>query len=166
MSRENKIQLFQKQSVRTHWDDEQEKWYFSVIDVVGILSESIDPQAYWRKLKQRLKKEGNESVTNCHALKMVAKDGKMRMTDVANTETLLRLIQSVPSPKAEASTTEISREKKPQGLDENKDIARKGGGAAKKARVEIEKQTGKSIITSKNAGNLLSKSKGKVIGDE
>jgi len=95
MSRENKIQLFQKQSVRTHWDEEQEKWYFSVIDVVGILSESVNPQAYWRKLKQRLKKEGNESVTNCHALKMVAQDGKMRMTDVANTETLLRQIQTV-----------------------------------------------------------------------
>jgi len=281
MSKEKNIQLFQNQRVRTHWDEEQEKWYFSVIDVVGILSGSIDPQAYWRKLKQRLKKEGNESVTNCHALKMRAQDGKMRMTDVAITETLLRLIQSVPSPKAEpfklwlakvgserideledpelsfdrametylkkgyskewinqrlksidvrkeltdewnnrgmknglecailtdeitkawadrsvkdyknlkglkkenlrdnmsnlelvlnmlaeASTTEISKEKKPEGLDENKDVARKGGGAAKKARVEIEKQTGKSIVTSRNAEKLLSKSDGKIIGNE
>ncbi|MCD6396564.1 MAG: Bro-N domain-containing protein, partial [Spirochaetaceae bacterium] len=249
MSKEKNIQLFQNQKVRTHWDEEQGEWFFSVIDVVGILSGSIDPQAYWRKLKQRLKKEGNESVTNCHALKMRAQDGKMRITDVANTETLLRLIQSVPSPKAEpfklwlakvgteridemedpelsfdrametylkkgyskewinqrlksievrkeltdewnergmkkgleyailtdeitkawadrsvkdykhlkglkkenlrdnmsnlelvlnmlaeASTTEISKKKKPEGLEENKDIARKGGTAAKKAR--------------------------------
>lgn len=101
MSKENKIQLFQEQKVRTHWDDEQEKWYFSIIDVVAILTESINPQAYWRKLKQRLKGEGNETVTNCHGLKMQAADGKMRKTDVADTEQLLRLIQSIPSPKAE-----------------------------------------------------------------
>ena len=101
MKENNKLQLFQEQKVRTHWDEEQGKWYFSVVDVVGILSGSIDPQAYWRKLKQRLKKEGNESVTNCHALKMLAQDGKMRFTDTADTEQLLRLIQSIPSSKAE-----------------------------------------------------------------
>jgi hypothetical protein len=83
------------------WDNEKEKWYFSIIDVAGILSESIDPQAYWRKLKERLIAEGNETVTNCHALKMLAQDGKMRLTDVADTEQLLRLIQSIPSKKAE-----------------------------------------------------------------
>ena len=86
MKKENKLQLFEEQSVRTHWDEENEKWLFSVVDVVAILSESIDPQAYWRKLKQRLKTEGNETVTNCHGLKMLANDGKMRMTDVADTE--------------------------------------------------------------------------------
>ena len=273
MTKENAIKLFQDQRVRVHWNDEQEKWYFSIVDVIGLLSNSVNPQAYWRKLKERLKKEGNETVTNCHGLKMKAVDGKMRMTDVADTEQLLRLIQSIPSPKAEpfkvwlakvgyerieetedpekafdrametylkkgysknwinqrlksievrkeltdewqmrgmkegleyailtneiteawadkdvkaykklkglkkenlrdnmtnlelvlnmlaeASTTEISKEKKPQGLNENKDVAQKGGNAAKMARVEIEKQTGKSIISSKNAKELAQKS--------
>jgi len=101
MSKETSIKLFEQKQVRSVWDDEQEKWYFSIVDVVGVLSESIDPQAYWRKLKQRLREEGNETVTNCHGLKMVASDGKMRMTDVADTEQLFRLIQSIPSPKAE-----------------------------------------------------------------
>ena len=87
--------------IRTVWDDEKEKWYFSIVDVVAVLTESADPPAYWRKLKQRLKAEGNETVTNCHGLKMRATDGKMRMTDVADTEQLLRIIQSIPSPKAE-----------------------------------------------------------------
>lgn len=101
MSQQNKIQLFEHRKVRTLWDDEQEKWYFSIVDVVGILTDSVDPTAYWRKLKQRLKEEGNETVTNCHGLKMRAADGKMRMTDVADTKQLFRLIQSIPSPKAE-----------------------------------------------------------------
>jgi len=101
MSRQNKIQLFQKQKVRTHWDENQEKWFFSIIDVMAILTESKNPQTYWRVLKKRLIDEGNETVTNCNALKMKAADGKMRKTDVADTEQLLRLIQSIPSPKAE-----------------------------------------------------------------
>jgi len=101
MNKDTAIKLFEQKQIRSHWDDEQEKWYFSIVDVVGILSESVDSQAYWRKLKQRLKKEGNETVTNCHALKMIAADGKMRQTDVADTEQLFRLIQSIPSPKAE-----------------------------------------------------------------
>ncbi|MCK5690508.1 hypothetical protein KAI87_14610 [Myxococcota bacterium] len=270
MSNENKVQLFQEQSVRTHWDEQEEKWYFSVMDVVAVLTESKDPAVYWRKLKQRLKAEGNQTVTDCHGLKMLAKDGRMRKTDVADAEQILRLIQSVPSPKAEpfkrwlakvgaerideiedpelafdramqtylvkgyskewinqrlksievrkeltdewsergmrqgleyailtneltkawagkdvreykqhkglkkenlrdnmsnlelvlnmlaeASTTEISKEKQPKGLTENKDIARKGGNAAKQARLEIEKQTGKSIVSAKNAEALL-----------
>jgi hypothetical protein len=281
MSKDKKIQLFQNKKVRTHWDEKQENWYFSIVDVAGILSESKDPQAYWRKLKQRLKEEGNETVTNCHALKMRAQDGKMGMTDVADSEQLLRLIQSIPSPKAEpfklwlakvgsarideiedpelafdrametylakgyskewinqrlksievrkeltdewhdrgmkkgleyailtnelteawsdrsindykklkglkkenlrdnmtylelvlnmlaeASTAEISKKKQPKGLDENKDVARKGGTAAKKARVEIEKQTGESIVSGKNADSLLNKSDKKSIGYE
>ena len=277
MNNESKVRLFQGQSVRTHWDEEQENWFFSIIDVVAILTEQQDYQGarnYWKVLKHRLVKEGNETVTNCNRLKMIAKDGKMRMTDVADTQQLLRLIQSFPSPKAEpfkmwlaqvgaqrideiddpeltferametylakgysrewvnqrlksievrkeltdewqdrgmkqgleyailtneltqawagknikeykqykglkkgnlrdnmsnlelvlnmlaeASTTEISKEKKPIGLAENKDIAYKGGIAAKKARLEIEKQTGKAIVTTKNANNLEIKKK-------
>jgi len=272
MNKENKIQLFQEQKVRTHWDDVQGKWYFSIIDVVAILTESPRPRKYWNALKTKLKAEGSELSQNMGQLKMPAADGKMRKTDVADTEQLLRLIQSIPSPKAEpfkmwlarvgyerieetedpeltfdramatylqkgysrewinqrlksievrkeltdewkergmkvgleyailtneitrawsdksvkdykklkglkkenlrdnmsnlelvlnmlaeASTSEISKEKKPKGLEANKDVARKGGNAAKKARVEIEKQTGKPIITSKNAKNLLEK---------
>lgn len=101
MNKKNKIQLFQNNKVRTHWDEKEETWYFAIVDVVGILSESKNPQTYWRVLKKRLSDEGNESVTNCNALKMPATDGKMRKTDVADTEQLLRLIQSIPSPKAE-----------------------------------------------------------------
>lgn len=101
MKQENAIQLFENKKVRTLWDAEKEKWYISITDAVAVLTESVDPNAYWRKLKQRLKEEGNETVTNCHGLKMVAPDGKMRITDVADTEQLFRLIQSIPSPKAE-----------------------------------------------------------------
>lgn len=101
MSEQDKIQLFENQKIRTAWDAEAEEWYFSIVDVVGVLTESKDPAAYWRKLKQRMKEEGNETVTNCHGLKMTAADGKRRKTDVATTEQLLRIIQSIPSPKAE-----------------------------------------------------------------
>ena len=101
MTKKEAIQLFQERKVRTVWDDEQEKWYFSIVDVCEVLTDSKDPTAYWRKLKQRLKEEGNETVTNCHALKMRAADGKMRLTDVADIEQLFRIIQSIPSPKAE-----------------------------------------------------------------
>ncbi len=101
MKEKNSIKLFENKKVRTLWDVEQEKWYFSVVDAIEVLTGSVDPAAYWRKLKQRLKEEGNETVTNCHGLKMLAPDGKMRMTDVADTEQLFRLIQSIPSPKAE-----------------------------------------------------------------
>ena len=101
MEENNKIQLFENQSIRTAWDEENEEWFFSIVDVIKVLTESKDPSAYWRKLKQRLIEEGNETVTNCHGLKMKAADGKRRMTDVANTEQLLRLIQSIPSKKAE-----------------------------------------------------------------
>jgi len=101
MSKPSEIKIFDNKQVRTHWDSEQEKWFISIVDVIAVLTESIDPNAYWRKLKQRLKVKGNETVTNCHSLKMLAADGKMRMTDVADTEQLFRLIQSIPSPKAE-----------------------------------------------------------------
>jgi hypothetical protein len=101
MNKETAIKLFEQKEIRTLWSEEQEKWFISIVDVVAILTESTDPKAYWRKLKQRLKEEGNETVTNCHGLKMLAADGKMRITDVADTEQLFRLIQSIPSPKAE-----------------------------------------------------------------
>lgn len=274
MTKENAIKLFQDQRVRVLWDEEKEKWFFSIVDIIGILTESVNPNNYWKVLKSRLKKEGSELVTNCNQLKMESSDGKYYKTDVADTEQLLRLIQSIPSPKAEpfkvwlakvgyerieetedpekafdrametylkkgysrnwinqrlksievrkeltdewdkrgmkegleyailtneitqawadrdvkaykklkglkkenlrdnmtnlelvlnmlaeASTTEISKEKKPQGLNENREIARKGGTAAKKARLEIEKQTGKSIVSSKNAKELEQKNK-------
>ncbi len=100
--KDNSIVLFHEKQVRRHWDEENELWYFSIVDVLEILTESINPQVYWRVIKKRLLDEGsNETVTKCNGLKMKAKDGKMRMTDVADTQTLLRLIQSVPSPKAE-----------------------------------------------------------------
>jgi hypothetical protein len=101
MTKETAIKLFEEKQVRAVWDAGQEKWYISIVDVIAVLTESVDPNAYWRKLKQRLKEEGNETVTNCHGLKMLAADGKMRLTDVADTEQLFRLIQSIPSPKAE-----------------------------------------------------------------
>lgn len=101
MKKQNEIKVFEDKQVRSVWDAEQEKWYISIVDVISVLTESVDPAAYWRKLKQRLKEEGNETVTNCNALKMPAPDGKMRLTDVADTEQLFRLIQSIPSPKAE-----------------------------------------------------------------
>ena len=263
------IALFNQKQVRRHWDEDKEVWYFSVVDVIEILTESINPQAYWRKLKERLKKEGNKSVTNCHGLKMRATDGKMRLTDVADTEQLLRLIQSIPSPKAEpfklwlaqvgyerieeaedpekaidramrtylqkgyskewinqrlktievrkeltdewqergikkgsefailtnditqawagmnvkkykklkrlkkenlrdnmtnlelvlnmlaeATTTEISKEKKPKTLKGNRKVAKKGGSIAGNARKEIEKTTGKKVISKQNTNQL------------
>lgn len=265
----NSIILFNQKQVRRVWDDEKELWFFSVVDVVGVLTDSIDPGAYWRKLKQRLKEEGSEVVTKCHKLKFMAKDGKYYASDAADTEVLFRLIQSVPSPKAEpfklwlakvgyerieetedpelameramktylqkgytkewinqrlksievrkeltdewqargmkegleyailtdeitkawsdrsvkdyknlkglkkenlrdnmtnlelvlnmlaeASTTEISKKQKPKDLNENKKVARKGGGVAKKARLEIEKETKESIVSAKNARQL------------
>ena len=276
MKKENSIILFNQKKVRRYWDENKELWYFSIVDVVAILTKSINPQAYWRKLKERLKKEGNESVTNCHALKMQAADGKMRFTNVADTEQLLRLIQSIPSPKAEpfklwlakvgyerieetedpelaferamqtylkkgyskewinqrlksievrkeltdewqqrgikegleyailtdeitkawadksvkeykklkrlkkqnlrdnmtnlelvlnmlaeASTTEISKKKKPESFPQNKEVARQGGHVAGTARKEIEAQTGESIVSPKNAANLRLKNKNK-----
>jgi len=269
-AKKSKVKLFEQTNVRTHWDEPQEQWLFSIVDVVAILSESTNPQAYWRKLKQRLKAEGNQSVTNCHALKMLAADGKVRLTDVADTQQLLRLIQSIPSPKAEpfkqwlaevgaqrieeqddpelafdramqtylakgyskewinqrlksievrkeltdewsergmkqgleyailtntlteawagksikeykklkglktenlrdnmsnielvlnmlaeASTTEISKTQQPQGFEENKSVAQKGGNTAKQARIELEKQLGNSVVSSNNSQQLL-----------
>lgn len=268
----NKIQLFEDKRIRTAWDEEQEEWFFSIIDVVAVLTEQPDYQKarnYWKVLKKRLKGEGNETVTNCNRLKMTATDGKKRLTDVADTEQLLRIIQSIPSPKAEpfkmwlatigkeritetidpeiiidraldtylkkgysrewinqrlqsiqvrkeltdewdrrgvqkgieyailtdeitkawsgmktkeyknlkglkkenlrdnmstlelvlnmlaeATTTELSKTLKPQGLNENIKIAKQGGNVAGNARKEIEQKSGRSVITSKNATKL------------
>jgi len=114
------LQLFEDQAIRTAWDEENEEWYFSIVDVIAILTESPNPQTYWRVLKKRLKDEGNETVTNCNGLKLKAADGKRRLTDVANTEQLLRIIQSVPSKKAEPFKmwlAEVGREHIEETLD-------------------------------------------------
>lgn len=97
----NTIKVFNQQGIRSEWNDEQEKWYFAIVDVISVLTDSTNPQVYWRVLKKRLINEGNETVTNCNAFKMQAPDGKMRLTDVADTEQMFRLFQSIPSPKAE-----------------------------------------------------------------
>ena len=268
MSKENAIKLFQEKTIRTHWDEENEKWWFSVIDVIEVLTDSVNPRHYWTVLKGRLKDEGNETVTNCERLKMLAPDGKMRLTDVADTEQLLRLIQSIPSKKAEpfkqwlaqvgsqyideatdpelsidraiqnyrrigysenwinqriksievrkaltdewdksgvegqqyasltdlmsrtwsgmntreyrkykglkkeslrdnmtntelilnmlaeSAATDISVERQPEGFDESAEVAKEGALAAKVAREQIEKSTGKSVVSSLNAKNL------------
>ncbi|MBQ2303030.1 MAG: hypothetical protein II256_01285 [Bacteroidales bacterium] len=273
MTKKESLQLFEEHKVRTAWDSEQEKWYFSIVDVVAVLTDSADyttSRKYWNKLKQRLKEEGNETVTNCHQLKLHAADGKMRLTDVADTEQLFRLIQSIPSPKAEpfklwmaqvaslridqiqdpelsieqamadykrlgysdawinqrlksievrkeltdewnrtgvqegvqyatltdiitqswsglrtkdykalkglkkeslrdnmtnvelalnilaeASTTELSKQKNPRGFNQNKTIARQGGSVARAARVQLESQLGRSVISKDKASDFL-----------
>ena len=127
MSQNDKIQLFEDKRIRTAWDEENEEWYFSIVDAVSVLTDSKDPQAYWRKLKQRLIAEGNETVTNCHGLKMTAADGKKRLTDVADTEQLLRLIQSIPSPKAEPFKlwlAQVGRERIEETIDPEMTIER------------------------------------------
>ena len=124
---QNKVQLFEDQPIRTAWDEENEEWYFAIVDVISVLTESKDPVAYWRKLKQRLKAEGNESVTNCHGLKLLSRDGKRRRTDVASTEQLLRLIQSVPSKKAEPFKVwlaQVGRERIEETIDPELSIDR------------------------------------------
>ncbi len=185
MTKETAIKLFNEKQIRTHWDDEQEKWYFSIVDVVGVLTESPNPRKYWSVLKTRLKEEGSELATNCSQLKMLSADSKMYKTDVADTEQLFRLIQSIPSPKAEpfkmwlaqvgrerideiedpelATTTEISKEKKPKTFVDNKKIARQGGTIAGNTRREIEEKTGKKVVTSQNA-RQLDKNKNKELG--
>ena len=120
MSQNDKIQLFEDKRIRTAWDEEKEEWYFSVVDVVAVLTDSPNPQTYWRVLKKRLKDEGNETVTSCNALKMTAADGKRRLTYVADTEQFLRIVQSIPSPKAEpfrAWLAQVGRERIEETID-------------------------------------------------
>ena len=253
MTENDKLQMFEERPIRTAWDETQEEWYFSIVDVVTVLTESGDyntGRKYWNKLKQRLKAEGSELVTNCHQLKMKAADGKRRLTDVANTEQLLRIIQSVPSKKAEpfkmwlamvgrerieeiidpeltieraldtyaqkgyspewinqrlqtirarkeltdawklhgvkegqeyailtdevtkawsgmstlelalnmlaeATTTELTNAQNPQGLEENRVVAKQGGAVAGNARKEIESKTGRPVVTAENASTML-----------
>lgn len=120
MVKQNAIKVFEEKKVRTVWDSEREEWYFSIVDVVAVLTDSKNPTTYWRVLKKRLLDEGNETVTNCNALKMPAPDGKMRLTDVADTEQLFRLIQSIPSPKAEPFKLWMARVAK-ERLDQMQD---------------------------------------------
>ena len=123
----DKLQLFENKAIRTAWDEETEEWYFSIVDVVAVLTDSPNPQTYWRVMKKRLKDEGNETVTNCNALKMTAADGKKRLTDVATTEQLLRIIQSIPSPKAEPFKlwlAEVGRERIEETIDPEQAIDR------------------------------------------
>ena len=127
MGQNDKIQLFEDKRIRTAWDEEKEEWFFSVVDVIAVLTDSKDPAAYWRKLKQRMREEGNETVANCHGLKMTAADGKKRLTDVADTEQLLRIIQSIPSPKAEPFKmwlAQVGRERIEETIDPELTIER------------------------------------------
>jgi hypothetical protein len=185
MAKETDIKLFENYKVRSVWNSDEEKWYISIVDVVEVLTESLNPNNYWKVLKNRLKKEGNELVTNCNQLKMQSSDGKFYKTDVADVEQLFRLIQSIPSPKtvkqykaykslkteslrdnmtnlelvlnmlAEATTTEISKEKNPKTFAQNREIAQQGGTIAGNTRKEIEAKTGKKIVTPLNAKNVL-----------
>ena len=127
MGQNDKIQLFEDKRIRTAWDEEKEEWFFAVVDVIAVLTDSKDPAAYWRKLKQRMREEGNETVTNCHGLKMRAADGKKRLTDVADTEQLLRISQSIPSPKAEPFKmwlAQVGRERIEETIDPELTIER------------------------------------------
>ena len=127
MGQNDKIQLFEDKRIRTAWDEEKEEWFFSVVDVIAVLTDSPNPQTYWRVMKKRLKDEGNETVTNCNALKMTAADGKKRLTDVADTEQLLRIIQSIPSPKAEPFKmwlAQVGRERIEETIDPELTIER------------------------------------------
>ena len=172
--------LFEDKEIRSIWDNEKEEYYFSVVDVISVLTESKDPSHYWRTLKSRMVQEGNETVTKCDTFKLKAKDGKMRNTDMLDTKNIFRLIESVPSPKAEPfkmwlanlgseridevfdvaltnigeiATRDIAREEHPQGLKENLRVAKRGGGVAKGARDLYEKETNKSAISKENALN-------------
>ena len=123
----SEIKEFDNKKIRAAWDAEREEWFFSIIDVIAVLTDSKDASAYWRKLKQRLLQEGNETVTNCHRLKLTAADGKMRLTDVANLEQLFRLIQAIPSPKAEPLKlwlAEVGRERVEETVDPELTIER------------------------------------------
>lgn len=127
MPNENQLKTYENRPIRTAWDEERGEWYFSIVDVIAVLTESPNPQTYWRVLKKRLKDEGNQSVTNCHALKMRAADGKMRLTDVADTEQLFRIIQSIPSPKAEPFKiwlAQVGRERIEETIDPEQAIDR------------------------------------------
>ena len=155
MTQKQSIQLFEERNVRTIWDDVQEKWYFSVVDVIAILTDSPTPRNYWKVLKNRLKKEGNESVTNCNQLKLLAADGKRYLTDVADQEQLFRIIQSVPSPKEEPFKqwmAKVASDRLDQMQDPDLSIQQAIAGNARK---EIEERLGHSVISSAKATDYL-----------
>jgi hypothetical protein len=198
---DSKVKLFESQLIRNEWDAEAEKWWFSVVDVVAVLTDQPDytrARKYWSVLKVRLKNEGSQLATNCSQLKLTAADGKKYLTDVADTEQILRLIQSIPSKRAEPfklwlaevgsqrldqlqdpelsieqamrdnmtnkelimsmlaelSTKEISEAVQPQTLDEHEDVAKRGGGVARQARLKLEAETGKKLVSPQNAKQL------------
>ena len=186
MYKKEQIQLFENRNVRTMWDEQEEEWYFSIVDVVAILTDQQDSKkasTYWSVLKGRLRKEGaNEPLTKCKKLKMLSADGKAHPTDAATAETLFRIIQSIPSKKAEpfkqwmaqvasdrldqmqdpelnilaeASTAEISKAQNPQGYRQSADIAHKGGQIAGEARKKLEEQIGHTIISPERASDYL-----------
>ena len=153
--------IFEEREIRRLYDEKTETWFFSVVDIIQVLTQQADyktAQNYWKVLKHRLNKEGSQLVTNCNQLKLPAADGKSYLTDVANAETLLRLVQSVPSPKAEpiklwlakAGYERIAETTAATGLPENQTAARTGGKIAKRARLELEAQTGKRVVTGEN----------------
>ncbi len=148
----NKLQIlnktFENKKVRTVWNSDEEKYYISVVDIVGILSESSDGRKYWNKLKQRLKEEENETVTNCHQLKLITQDGKKRLTDVVDLEEMFRIIESIPSKKAEPIKLWLAR------LGNAKESVIEGSTIAKNTREQIEAKTGKKIVTNTNNKNL------------
>jgi len=146
---QRKIILFEGKKIRRYWDDKLEKWYFSVVDVIAVLTDSVSPFAYWRKLKQRLKEEGSETVTKCHGLKMLAADGKMRFTDTADTEVLLRIIQSIPSSKAEPFKLWLARVGYLTAVEEPTEYTIKALNESRK-----NKQNG-NIISFKNNNEVL-----------
>ena len=160
------IKVFEDKKIRSKWNETEEDWYFSVVDVVEILTESKDYQTarnYWKVLKNRLNKEGSELVTNCNRLKLQSADGKFYMQDVLNTKGILRLIQSIPSKKAEpfkmwlatseVTTTAMSKEQKPNTMAEHKRVAKEGGEVAKTAKIAYEQRVGKKAISKLNAKN-------------
>ena len=153
--------IFEEHQIRRIYDEKTEVWFFSIIDIIQVLLQHPTHQTarkYWNKLKERLKKESSELVTHCHQLKLIAADGKRYLTDVASPETLLRLIQSIPSTKAELiftalaelSTRQIAETTQATGLEENKVVSESGGKIAKQARLELEAKTGKSVVTKDN----------------
>ena len=157
MTKETNIKLFEEKKVRTIWDEEKEEWYFSVVDVVEILTDSPRPRKYWNALKMKLRAEGSEVSHNLGQLKLLSDDNKMRLTDVANTEQILRLIQSIPSKKAEPFKLWLAKVGA-ERIDETVDT---GATVAKVARKQIEKSTGKSAVSSLNAKSSIALVKGK-----
>jgi hypothetical protein len=151
MPKENSIILFNQKEVRRHWDEDKELWYFSVVDIIEVLTESPRPRKYWNALKTKLKQEGSELSSKLGQLKMVSSDGKKYLTDVFDTENVLRLVQSIPSPKAEPFKLWLAKVGY-ERIEETEDPET----VAKKARLDLEKQIGENVISNKNSKNLQS----------